>query len=104
MQVRGGTAAPRLLLHGAQVGQHDAEAHGDDEHEHARERLAQAAQQHRVQRGHIRPVARGVEVDIVKVPACQERQAVCARRLACLASWTPGASRSQVRRTGHCSE
>lgn len=63
----------RLLLYSAQVGQHNAKAHGDDQHEHARQRFAQAAQQHRVQRGHVRPEPRCVEVDVVKVPVQEPR-------------------------------
>lgn len=61
--------ATHLLLDGTQVGQHHAEAHGNDEHQGAADGLAKAAQQHSIQRCHVRPVARGVEVDIVKVPA-----------------------------------
>ena len=62
--------ASHLVLDGAQVGQDDAKAHRDNEHQDAGDALAQAAQQHCVQCGHVGAVPRCVEVHKVKVPAC----------------------------------
>ncbi len=62
-----------LVLDGAQVGQDDAKAHGHDEDEDPRDALAQAPQQHRVQRRHIGAVPRCVEIDKVEVPAASNQ-------------------------------
>ena len=61
--------ASHLVLDGAQIGQHDAKAHRHNEHQDAGDALAQAAQQHCVQRRHIRPVACRVKIHEIKVPA-----------------------------------
>lgn len=62
-----------LFLYDAQIGQHNAKTHGDNENQNAGNRLAKAPKQYCIEGGEVRPRPCHVEVHVIKVPAGQSQ-------------------------------